>query len=142
MPIYNFIRPEERGEIGAALDPLAPNAWDLPVWLPRLLTSVDHGHLLFQTLAQLDEQQRSAALFAIVALANKIAVADRMPLSDAESTPLALEKLAKFASSGLAFICDTTERSPVDVIANVTIERLFSVGANLDPEAAKPGLSL
>jgi hypothetical protein len=139
MQIYNFIRPEERAEIAAEVDPLDETAWDLPIWIPRIPTTIDHEYLLFRTLARLDERQRRAALFAFVALANKIAVADRLDLSDTESTPLAIDKAAKFASAGLQHICEKTEREPIDVIANVMVERLFSVGANLDPEASKPG---
>ena len=41
-----------------------------------------------------------------MALANKIAVADRLPLSDAESTPRAIAKAARFASAGLAYLAE------------------------------------
>ncbi len=139
MRIYNFIRSEERTLIDDGADPFDVDAWDLPIWLPSLPTTLDHEYLLFRTLAQLDEQQRKAALFTFFALANKVAVADRMELSDAESTPRAIDKAARFASAGLAHICENSGRDPVDVIGKVVLERLFSVGANLDPEASKPG---
>lgn len=139
MQIYNYIRPDKRTLISDDVDTMDVNAWDIPIWLPSLPATHDHEHLLFRTLAQLGERQRRAALFAFVALANKIAVADRMELSNADFIPRAIDKAAKFASAGLAHICEKSERDPVDVIAKVVLERLFSVGANLDPEASKPG---
>jgi len=139
MRIYNYIKPEQRAQIDENTDAFEISTWNSPVWLPSLPAAHDHEYLLFRTLALLDERQRTAALYAFVALANKIAVADRMELSDADSTPRAIDKAARFASLGLSHICDSTKRDPVDVIGKVTLERLFSVGANLDPEGSKPG---
>jgi len=137
MEIYKFIRREDRAVIpdeGATLD---VGEWHLPVWIPRLPAPVDHQHLLFRTLAQLDGSERRSALYAIIALANKVAVADRMDLGDAASTPIAIEKAADFASAGLEFISTAVGIGAVDLLRRVPLQRLFCVGANLDPERAR-----
>jgi len=136
MEIYRFIRPADRTLIPADAGGLDVSAWHLPVWMPHLPASANHQHLLFRTLARMDEAERRPALYAFIALANKIAVADRMELSDAESTPRAIEKAADFASAGLEYIATERGLDAADVLRRVTLERLFSVGANLDPDRA------
>ncbi len=61
-----------------------------------------------------------------------------MELSDAESTPVAIGKSADFASAGLAFISTELGIDAAEVLRRVPLQRLFSVGANLDPERAYP----
>jgi hypothetical protein len=138
MDIYHFIRREDRTAIPEEATSLDVGEWHLPVWMPSLPASADHQHLLFRTLAQLDEFERRSALYAFIALANKVAVADRMELSDAESTPIAIDKAADFASVGLEFLSTELGLDAADVLRRVSIQRLFSVGANLEPERAYP----
>lgn len=138
MEIYRFIRRKDRTAIPEEAKSLDVGEWHLPVWMPSLPTSPDHQHLLFRTLAQLDESERRAALYAFIALANKVAVADRMDLSNAESTPIAIDKAADFASAGLQLISGELGLDAADVLRRVPLQRLFSVGANLDPERARP----
>jgi hypothetical protein len=138
MEIYQFIRREDRTAIPEEATSLEVGKWHLPVWMPSLPASADHQHLLFRTLAQLDESERRSALYAFIALANKIAVTDRMELGDAESTPIAIEKAADFTSAGLEFISTELGLDPADVLRRVPLQRLFSVGANLEPERAYP----
>jgi hypothetical protein len=138
MGIYHFIRREDRTAIPDEAASLDVGEWHLPVWMPGLPASADHQHLLFRTLAQLDESERRSALYAFIALANKVAVADRMELSDAESTPIAIDKAADFVSVGLEFISTELRLNTADVLRRVPLQRLFSVGANLEPERAKP----
>lgn len=136
MDIYRFIRREDRTAIPEEATSLDVGEWHLPVWMPSLPASADHQHLLFRTLAQLDEFERRSALYAFIALANKVAVADRTELSDAESTPIAIDKAADFASVGLEFLSTELGLDAVDVLRRVPLQRLFSVGANLEPERA------
>ena len=138
MEIYHFIRREDRTAIPDEATSFDVGEWHLPVWMPSLPASADHQHLLFRTLAQLDESERHSALYAFIALANKVAVADRMELSDGESTPIAIDKAADFASVGLEFISTELGLNTADVLRRVPLQRLFSVGANLEPERAKP----
>jgi hypothetical protein len=138
MEIYHFIRRDDRTAISDEATSLDVGEWHLPVWMPSLPASADHQHLLFRTLAQLDESERRSALYAFISLANKVAVADRMELSDAESTPIAIDKVADFASVGLEFISTELGLDTADVLRRVSLQRLFSVGANLEPERAYP----
>jgi len=139
MNVYRFLAPEQRGELPREGSPLAESArWQLPVAIPRLPAKPGVGALLFETIAALDDAERLSAFHALVALANKIAVADRLPLSDAESTPRAIEKAARFASSGLEFLARENGLTPLAVLRRTPLERVFRVGANLDPDAAKP----
>ena len=93
--------------------------------------------LIFRTLALLEDDERRACFYAFIAIANKLAVADRMPLGDAESTPRAIEKAAHCISEGLAFVSAENRLEAVEVLRRVPLGRLFRVGANLEPDAAR-----
>ena len=138
MAIYRHIPPEQRAVVPEGIDALDIGGWHLPVWIPSLPATGRGTNLLFETFAKLDAEGRRASLFGFVALANKVAVADRMELGEAESTPRSIAKAAHFASSGLAHIAAERDLDAKDVVRRVPLERLFAVGANLDPEAAKP----
>lgn len=138
MRIYEFVRPEERAAIAPDDRPLDLGAWRLPVWMPRLPSARDARHAIFRAIEALRDDERTACFYAFVAVANKLAVADRLPLGDAESTPLAIEKVARFASVGLEYLAREHDLAPADVLRRVSIERLFRVGANLEPGAARP----
>jgi hypothetical protein len=99
---------------------------------------LDEGALLFRTIAALESEERRTAFHALVALANKIAVADRLALSDVESTPRAIEKAARFASAGLELLAREHGLDPIAVLQRAPLDHLFRIGANLDPAAAKP----
>ncbi len=137
MEIYRFIRRENLTQILDEDRGLDAEEWHLPIWMPNLPASEDHRHLIFRTLAQLDDSERRSALYAFIALANKVAVADRMELSNAESTPIAIDKAADFTSVGLKFMSTELGLSATEIVRRVPLQRLFSVGANLDPQRAK-----
>jgi hypothetical protein len=139
MSIYRYLPPDQRGALPPGVAPLAPaSRWQLPVWIPRLPANADESGLLFRTIAALEDEERRTAFHALVALANKIAVADRLPLSDSESTPRAIEKAARFASAGLEFLASEHALDPIEILRRAPLDRLFRLGANLDPAAAKP----
>lgn len=136
MRIYRFLDPGERRELPAK-EPIVTAEWPMPVWLPRLLETGGADDRIFRAIAELDDEERHAVFFAIVALANRIAVADRLPLGDAESTPKAIAKAARFASSGLAYLAREHGLRDAELVERVGVERLFRVGANLDPDGAR-----
>ncbi len=138
MPIYRFLRPEERARIPDDGRPLAGGAWPLPVWITSLPAAAGRDHRVFVAIAKLAEEERRACFHALVAVANKVAVADGMPLSDASSTPRAIDKAALWISEGLAHVAKENGLDDTEVLRRVSLERLFSVGANLDPERARP----
>ena len=86
MRIYRFLDASARRELPDDAPPLSPE-WPLAVWLPQLPEIGGPGDRIFRTIAELDDAERRVIFYAFVALANRIAVADRLPLGDAESTP-------------------------------------------------------
>lgn len=138
MRVYRFLGPEERGEVPDTDRELGVESWALPVYLPQLPEAAGPERRIFHAIAELEEDERRSAFYEFVALANKIAVADRMALSDAESTPQAIDKAARFASAGLAHVAEAQALSDVAVLRRLALERLFTVGANLDPLSARP----
>ena len=106
--------------------------WSLPVWIPRLPDVPEETPSLLRALQALDEERRQAALFRLIALANRVAVADRLPLGDAETLPAALRKALTVASAGLEFVADRRGLSLEEVARRVSLVHLFRVGANLD----------
>ena len=138
MSIYRYLRPEQRARVPKDARPLAVGEWHLPVWMPGLPSGPAGQHPIFDAIAGLEPEERRSCFYAFVALSNKVAVADAMELSDADSTPRAIDKAARFASAGLDFVAAEQGIEPIEVLRAVTVEHLFNVGANLDPVAARP----
>ena len=130
--VYAFVRPEQLGELPRAEDYHAVGEWSLPVWMPQLPVSRDQELSLFRALAQLGEHERRQHAFAFMALANRVAMADGLPLGDAESMPTALEKAARVASRGLEHVALANGAALPDVLRRATLERLFRVGHQLE----------
>ena len=111
--------------------------WHLPVFMPELPAVADSQLSLFRAAAALDDEARRAFAYAFLALANQVAVADKLPLGDAESIPKAIEKAAELASRGLDSLAARFDVDPVVVLRRAPLARLFRVGVHLDrPEAA------
>jgi hypothetical protein len=134
LPIYARLRPEELAAIPEEARALEVDAWRLPVWQPQLPVAPDARQLLFRAAAELDADERAAFLYALLGLANKVAVADGLPLSDAESTPAAIERAAELASAGLEHLAAEHGLGAADLLRRVPLDRLFRVGANLRGE--------
>lgn len=122
-----------RSELETLPETPAPGAgeWHLPVWMPRLPAAADPRLTLFQAAAQLEPAARRAFFYAFVSLANQVAVADRLPLGDAESLPKAIEKAAATASAGLDRLAARHGRPPLEVLERVPLVRLFRIGHRL-----------
>lgn len=136
MVLYRYLRPAERAALPEGHPALEVSEWHLPVWIPSLPEGADSRHLLFRALSAMTPEERRAAFFAFVAVANAVAVADRMDLSDSETTPKAIEKAAHWISRGLEHVARENALEAETVLRRVPMERLFRVGANLEPEAA------
>jgi hypothetical protein len=137
MAIYKHLKKSELARLPEEERPLAGSPWSLPVWIPDLPAAAGADYRVFQAFARLDDTERRAAFYAFVAVANKLAVADAMPLSDASSTPRAIAKAAHWISEGLAHVAQENGLDDTEVLRRVGLERLFRVGANLDPERAR-----
>jgi len=130
--IYAWLSPEQRRKLPDEPRALEVGEWPLPVWMPALPVGGAGGELLFRSIAALSEEERRPLLFAFLALANRVAVADELPLGDAESLPQAIAKAERTASIGLAHLAHENGLEPVEVLRRVTCERLFQVGVSLE----------
>ncbi len=130
--IYAYVRSDQLAKLPPEPHAFQVGEWPLPVWMPSLPVARDTDPLLFRTLAELPEAERRPLLFAFLALVNRVAVADALPLGDAETQPAAMEKAARVASLGLAHLARENGAAPADVLRRATLERLFVVGANLE----------
>jgi len=137
MNLYRFLEADERAAIPEGILPLDVGEWHLPLWIPSLPAEADSRHSIFRAIPLLEDSERRSAFYAFVAIANKVAVADQMKLSDAEFAPRAIDKAAHFISAGLEHIAAAHRIEAVEVIRRVPMERLFRVGANLDPGRAR-----
>jgi hypothetical protein len=137
MSIDRFVEADEWAAIPEDGRPLSIGEWHLPQWIPSLPAAADSTHLIFRTIPLLDDEERRSAFYAFVAIANKVAVADRMKLSDAEFTPRAIEKAAQWVSAGLEHIAEAHRTEAVEILRRVPMERLFRVGANMNPDRAR-----
>ena len=137
IAIYARVRPEDRAslpELGPGAQPLDVGEWHLPVWMPQLPVETDARHLLFRAAAKLGEADRRHFFYAFLGLSNSLAVADRLPLGDAESIPKAIDRAAAIASRGLEYIANANPLDPAEILQRTSLERLFRVGASLERE--------
>jgi hypothetical protein len=74
----------------------------------------------------------------VLAVANSIAVADRLQLSDPDSVPLALEKAVEGIDTGLRELARVQGRTPAEVLEGTSPVDLFRTGATLKPELRGP----
>jgi hypothetical protein len=109
-----------------------PGEWHLPVWMPELPASADLELSLFRAAGELDPVARRAFFYAFVALANQVAVSDRLPLGDAESLPTAIEKAARTASRGLDWLAERHGLAHVETLRRAPLVRLSRVGSRID----------
>jgi hypothetical protein len=130
LAIYTAPRREELDLLPDSPPPIGE--WHLPVWLPELPGSAGSPHLLFRAAAELDDEARRSLFYAFVSLANQVAVADGLPLGDAESLPKAIEKAADAASRGLAWLAERHRLAPAEVLRRAPLVRFFRVGFRLD----------
>jgi hypothetical protein len=131
MRIYGFIRPEARSELPEGGRYREVGEWPLPIWMPNLPVQTSAEQSIFRAIAELPEEERRPHLYAFLALANRIAVAERMPLGDVETIPRAIERAAEVTSRGLDYLSRENATDLPEVLSRVTFERLFRVGYNL-----------
>jgi hypothetical protein len=129
--IYAWLPPDRLAELPSEPHAIEVGEWSLPVWMPSLPVAGEGGELLFRSIAGLREDERRPLLFAFLALANRVAVADALPLGDAESLPQAIAKAERTASRGLAYLARENGVEPTEVLRRATLERLFMVGSNI-----------
>ena len=138
VQVYRYLEPARRDALPEGAPPLDVEPWSLPVWMPQLPELAGAGARLFRAIGELPDPMRRACFYAFVALANRVAVADRLPLGDVDSTPAAIEKAARVASLGLAHLAERHDLNDAALLERAPLEYLFRLGANLDPERSGP----
>jgi hypothetical protein len=138
MRIYGFLRPDRRADLPEQESALDLDPGLLPVWVTDLPGSRSDERALFRATRELGAEERSAVFYALISLANRVAVADRMALGDPDSLPDAIDKATRWASQGLEFVAESNGISLEETLRRTPLERLFRVGTNLDPETALP----
>ncbi len=138
IAIYARIDGDRLFDVPAAARALEIGNLAIPIDLPPPVLDADSAHLVFRTAAELSPDERRVFFHRFVTLANQIAVADRLPLGDAESIPRAIEKAARVISLGLERIARERALAPIDLLRRVELKRLFAVGASLDPSVRPP----
>ncbi len=98
--------------------------------LPREL----RGTLVAEALAELPGPRAGDLLGYILAVANSIAVADGLPLSDPESIPHALDKAVQGIDAGLRELARLRGEAPHVVLDTTVPLDLFRAGATMDPQ--------
>jgi hypothetical protein len=140
MRIYGRLRPEQLDEVPKEATALALGLGLRPAEMTSLPVPIDSRHAVFRAAGELGPDERRSFFHRFVTLANQVAVADRLPLGDAESIPSAIEKAATLTSRALVHVASARRLSPVEVLRRLPLERLFRVGASLDP-SARPQLA-
>jgi len=141
MRIYGHMRPDRLADLPIEPQDIEYSRWQLPVWINDLPVKADSRHALFRAAGALDAEGRAAFFYAFLALANKIAVADRRDLGDAETLPHTIEKAARIASLGLEHVASENGIELIDALRRVPVDRLFRIGVNLSPEDVRPSFS-
>ena len=97
--------------------------------LPRQL----RGTLLGEALAKLPAARAADLLGYVLGVANSLAVADGLVLSERESVPQALEKAVRGIDTGLRELSRARGQAPEEVLDRTAPLDLFRVGATVDP---------
>ncbi len=131
MRVYRSLRAESapgeaRGEYGGQL----VRSFALPKQL--------RGSLLGEALSELPSQVAADALGYVLGVANSIAVADKLQLSDPDSVPRALEKAVRGIDTGLRELARVRGLPPHEVLEQTAPLDLFRTGATLEPELRGP----
>ena len=131
LALYSILPARALDALPQAPAPPPETELRLPIWMPRLPVSSSATRSLWRALAALAPDERRTYLHAFLTLANKVAVADKLPLGDADSIPQAIEKAASLASRGLDHLTAAHGVSPAEALRRATLDRLFRIGFTL-----------
>jgi hypothetical protein len=126
MRVY---RPLPAERVSDWVPPTAERALVGSIKLPRQL----RGTLLGEALAKLPVARAADLLGYVLGVANSLAVADGLSLSESESVPRALEKAVRGIDTGLRELARVRGEAPEEVLDRTAPLDLFRVGATVDP---------
>jgi hypothetical protein len=96
------------------------------------------GSLLGEALRELPAQRFADVFGQVLAVANWLAVADDLPLSEPDSIPRALRKAVAGIDRGLRELSQRRNQPASEVLSRTRPLDLFRVGATLDESLARP----
>jgi hypothetical protein len=128
MEAYKPLAVEEVPVLEVASDEEEASAVVAGQSLPRQL----EGTLLGEALGELPAGRATEVLGYVLAVANTLAVADALPLSDVDSIPQALTKAINGIDQGLRELSRARGRAPGETLDRTRPLDLFRIGATLD----------
>lgn len=128
MQIYRPLRPEAARVIEVPADDEEESALVPQPQLPKQLA----GTLVGEALGELPPQRAAEILGYVLGVANSVAVADRLRLSEPESIPAATEKAVRGMDLGLRELARLRGRTPAEVLDRTPPVDLFRIGATAD----------
>lgn len=140
--MFARLEPEEVAELPDDGPVLDVEGFRLPVWFPRVPVAADAEHAILAAAARLPDEGRTAFLYRLLSVANKVAVAYGLPLSDVESVPTALDEAVRLTSRGLEELVRAHGLSGDEVLRRTSLERLFRVGVSFHPDKAERVLAM
>lgn len=133
MEIYRPLHPERAPVVEVpADDEEEESAVVARVALPKQLA----GTLVGEALAELPPERAAEILGYVLGVANSVAVADRLRLSEPDSIPQALEKAVRGMDRGLRELSDLRGDGVAEVLDRSRPADLFRIGASLDDTLA------
>ena len=99
------------------------------------------GTLVGEALRELPPERAAEVLGYVLAVANALAVADKLPLADSGSVAASFGKALRGIDRGLAELARARDQSLAVVLDGVEPLDLFRIGATLDP-SLRPGTTL
>ena len=127
MRVYRPLPPEKVEDFGSV--ELGTDALQPAAGVPRQFA----GTLLGEALAEMDPGSASEVLGQVLSVANWIAVADDLRLSEPESIPAALAKAVTGIDRGLRELVRMRNQPAAEVAARTRAIDLFRTAATLDP---------
>lgn len=130
LGIYQYTKPDR---IKLELDTLKTPILSEDYYLPTMYTEhISRGsELIASALNEADDHTKERVSTEMVYLANKIIMADFMPLKDPENIKLAVKKAKHLASLGLAFLSKRHGLPVVSILNKINAENLFRLGNSL-----------
>ncbi len=134
--VYAYLPPEMRAAETQGVDPLEVGHWTLPIWQPKISEEDSAKYPILSTAAKLGEEERLGFFYAFLGLANRISIADHLPLSEADTIPKALNKAAQISSQGIEWLAEQRGAALVDLLRETSLEHLFRIGVSLERDAS------
>lgn len=132
MDIYKVVDPAAVRE-KLEQEPLSEKAWNRigRTELPAVLSPRAHDYYLLRIFEDIDGPQLQALLTELVAVQNRVLMADGVEPGQIEETRNVVERALGTMSLGLEFLARADDDRAVELVESVALRDLFSVGYSL-----------